>query len=222
MASPSATDNWDAVWDAYDAQQAEGRAPAAGRPSLNDAQILELFGSPEAEWAGDVVERPEALVAAAPPRRRGGALVLAALLLALGLAAAGPGRPVLAMGLVWLRQDPAALLAEIRTGAAVRLPLPAAHAAGGSGAYLADLAAEIQAGWREPEALRRMVGARQRPHRFLRDPALARLERLRLLRPLDWSSMAVEIGPFDGEGGLALDLAWEGGGWRLARIAPLE
>ncbi|MDJ0386513.1 hypothetical protein QMO56_00185 [Roseomonas sp. E05] len=208
MPPAEAADPWSEVWDAYEARQAGLRPPPA---------LL-----PPAPRRSEAVARPA-------PRRRRRLMALAACL-AFGLAGfSGPARPLLGMAGLALWPDVPALLggldlpSNLPAPSLTLPPMPPLQAIGGREAerYLASLAGEVTEGWRDPEALRRMMLARQGLPP-VRNAALRPLEAVRRLRPLGWGAVRLEIGPAQGPGGLGLDLAWEAGGWRVTRLQLLD
>ena len=92
------------------------------------------------------------------------------------------GRPALAIAQLWLRPDVGALLETLQVSpgqfAARPMPAIAARRPGGAGRYLDMLAQDLRSGWSDPEAMRRLIVARQSGPGGLRDPALPALERI--------------------------------------------
>jgi hypothetical protein len=84
------------------------------------------------------------------------------------------------------------------------------------------LADQVAAGWSDPASVRQVVLARLQNAPFVRDPAMAPLERLRGLRPEGWGGLRLDIGPAQGSGGFGLTLAWSDGAWRATGIALLD
>ncbi|HWX46792.1 MAG TPA: hypothetical protein VNZ61_01895 [Roseomonas sp.] len=206
MPAARAADSWDEVWGAYEARQSATQPPAP---------------------------KPAATEAAPPParpasRRRQGLVVLALLVLTASSLSA-PARPLLGMARLALAPDVPALLAglELRPEA---VALPQALSRGsapeaGEGPavehFLGVISGALAEGWRDPEALRRMLLARQGLP-VVPGATLRPLEAVRSVRPLGWAAVRLEIGPPDGPAGLQLDLAWQGGAWHLHRLEVLE
>ncbi|MGY4803348.1 hypothetical protein [Teichococcus aerofrigidensis] len=220
-------DSWDEVWQAYDV----GRATLAA-PRLSDAAILDLLGPSDA----DVLEADEALArrmsvtgpppAAHPGLRLGCWLMLLLGAMGLGVLAAPRLEPALAIAQLWLRPDVGTLLETLQASpgqfAARPMPAIAASRPGGAGRYLDMLAQDLRSGWSDPEAMRRLIVARQSGPGWLRDPALPALERIHSIAATGWSSVRLEIGPANGRGGLSLDLDRRAGAWQVARFALLD
>ena len=196
--SAQAYDDWDRVWDAYDARQAR-RQPAAPKPAP----------------PRPTVTRTTTVVIARPRRHRGWlALLLAAPLL--GGAAHWLGAPVNAArqtGQAIMARDAAALAPLLHQEAvqeAARSALAQAAARGPSGAqaqaFLAGMAAEMGAAWGSPKALAEVARARGVTQG-------AASEALRNLRPQGVT--AVEL-PLGGAAPLTLRLEL-----REAGLAPL-
>jgi len=206
MPAARAADSWDEVWGAYEARQA-ATEPLALEPSVTEA------APPPARLAS---------------RRRQGLAVLALLALA-GTSLSVPLRPLLGMARLALAPDVPALLAglELRPEAVAlsqALSRGSAPEAGEGPAvehFLGVISGALAEGWRDPEALRRMLLARQGLP-ALPGAALRPLEAVQSVRPLGWAAVRLEIGPSDGPAGLRLDLAWQGGAWHLHRLEMLE
>ncbi|WP_419896300.1 hypothetical protein [Roseomonas sp. USHLN139] len=195
-----AADCWDEVWDAYEARN---------RPSASPESV------PDPIHAG-------------PARRTGRPGRIAALLLLLPLLGllllAGPARPVAAFAGLVLNNSPAELLAGLPLAPGFRIaaePRRAAPEGGDASRYMAMLSEELSAGWQDPEALRRVVEARQAPAPLLRDATVVPLERLRQRQLTGLYSARLELAPREGAGSLGLDLAWRDGAWRVIRMAWL-
>ncbi|MCQ4162866.1 hypothetical protein NON00_23470 [Roseomonas sp. GC11] len=193
LANPA--DCWDEVWDDFEARH---------RPA----------------------EPPPPAPAPAPRRRprlrRGPVAFLALMLLGVGLLAFGPGRPLVHLAGMLLRQDAGRVLAQLDgAGLQPALARPAAmpDLGGEAGVYLALLAGEVQAGWQDPVALRQMIVARRLAPETLANATLRPLEMLGQWRLQGLSEVRLELAPRAGPGALGLDLAWRDGAWRVTRLA---
>ncbi|ONG55683.1 hypothetical protein BKE38_08855 [Pseudoroseomonas deserti] len=197
--SATTADSWNEVWDAY-----EARSHIAVVPESHDEPATAAGRCAPRRWS-----RVFAAVMALP--------VLGALLLA------GPARPLAAFAGLVLNHAPLELLAQLPLEPGVQVAAPAAsHAApqGGSASrYMAMLAEELSAGWQDPEALKRVVEARQTPAPLLRDATVVPLDRLRQMQITGLHSARLELAPREGAGSLGLDLAWRDGAWRVVRMA---